>query len=64
MTNAKSQLFDEDAFMRNASYKVSQKRGIVNGEDDAFERLKLDRHVIEHLEGKFLNFLMGTSLPF
>lgn len=64
MTNTKSQLFDEDAFMRNASYRVSQKKGIVNGEDDAFERLNINTRVIEHLEDKFLNFLTGKSLPF
>jgi hypothetical protein len=64
MTNTKSHLFDEEAFMRNASYRVSQKRGIVNGEDDAYEKLNLDRRVIEHLESKFMNFLTGKSLPF
>ncbi|MES2518330.1 MAG: hypothetical protein V4585_09500 [Bacteroidota bacterium] len=64
MTNTKSRLFDEEAFMRNTSYRVSQKRGIVNGEDDAFEKLNLDVRVIKHLEGRFLNFLTGNSLPF
>ncbi len=64
MTNTKSLLFDEEAFMRKASYRVSQKKGIVNGEEDAFEKLNLNRRVIEHLEAKFLNFLTGKSLPF
>lgn len=65
MTNTKSLLFDEDAFMRKAAYRLSQKKeGIVNGEEDAFEKVNLNTRVIEHLEVKFLNFLIGKSLPF
>ena len=64
MTDNKNFLFDEEAFMKKAAARVSQKKGIMNGEDDAFEKLDLNARVIEHLERKFLSFLAGESLPF